>query len=317
MEYLNDVHARAMAWIRNNTIDGNGICVTHTKRYVYPEVTGYYIPTLLEWGETGLATAYAKHLLSIQKENGAWYDSEDKLPYIFDTGQILKGLVAIRDLLPEVDEHIIKACDWMLTRMEESGRLKAPDGISWNPGECEETIHAYCLSPIRDAGRLFGRDDYTQAAHKSLAYYMEHDRDSILHFGQISHFHAYVMEALADMGETELCREAMTNLEQYRNEGGGIPAFKDVPWICTTGCFQLAVVWYKLGDKEKGDRLFDYTCTFQNPSGGWYGSYPESKFKNLFRSGRMKPGYFPVEEISWANKYYLDALFLKEKNGKG
>lgn len=306
------VFDRAMAWVKKNTIDGNGICVTSAKQYIYPEVTGYFIPTLLEWGEDDLAVSYAKYLMSIQKEDGAWYDSEGKLPYVFDTGQILKGLVAIREKLPEADEHIRKACDWMLSRQDESGALRAPEGNAWNPGECEETIHTYCLSPIRDAGRIFGRDDYVQAAQKALAYYIEHDRESILGFGQISHFHAYVMEALADMGETDLCRQAMTNLERYRNPQGGIPAFKDVPWICSTGCFQLAVVWYKLGEKEKGDSLFHYTCRFQNPSGGWYGSYPESKFKNLFRSGRMKPGYFAIEEPSWVNKYYLDALYLKE-----
>ena len=298
----------AMRWIKAHTIDGNGICVTDKKMYVYPEVTGYYIPTLLEWGETDLALSYAKHLCSIQKADGAWYDSEDKLPYIFDTGQILKGLIAVRGLMPEVDTHIIKACDWLLTRQEESGALKAPDGITWNPGECEETIHTYCLSPLRDAARIFGRDDYEQAAAKALAYYIEHDRESILHFGQISHFHAYVMEALVDMGETDLCRQAMMNLEQYRNAQGGIPAFQDVPWICSTGGFQLALVWFKLGEKAKGDSLFDYICAFQNPTGGWYGSFPESKWKNLFRSGRMKPGYFPEEEPSWVNKYYLDAL---------
>ena len=32
----------------------------------------------------------------------------------------------------------------------------------------------------------------------------------------------------------------------------------------------------------------------------------------------MKPGYFPVEEPSWVNKYFLDALYLKNKlSGQG
>lgn len=313
MQNNTEVFNRAMAWIRQNTVDGNGICVTNRKQYVYPEVTGYYIPTLLAFGETDLALSYARHLISVQKEDGAWYDSEGKLPYIFDTGQILKGLIAIRHLLPEVDAHIIRGCDWLLTRQEESGRLRAPDGMEWNPGQCEETIHTYCLSPLREAARIFERPAYAEAAGRALAYYTEHDRESILGFGQISHFHAYVMEALFDMGETALCREAMENLEQYRNAKGGIPAYKDVPWICSTGCFQLAVVWYKLGEKEKGDSLFSYTCALQNPSGGWYGSYPASKLRNLFYGGRMKPGYFPNEEISWANKYYLDALYLAKR----
>ena len=305
------VFNRAMAWIRSNTINEKGICVTHKKRYVYPKATGGYIPSLLNWGEKERAIAFAKHLCSIQKEDGAWYDSEDRLPGIFGTGLILKGLIAIRELYPEANAHIAKGCDLLLRHMIPEGRLPAPDGIAWTSGECEETIHICCLSPLMDAARIFDNRIYAEAARKSLAYYTEHNRDSILGFGQISHFHACVMEALADMGETDLCREAMNNLERYRNKGGGIPAFKDVPWISATGCLQLAVTWYKLGELEKGDRLFNYTIGFQNPSGGWFGSYPESKLRNLFRSGRMKPGCFPAEEISWANKFFLDALTLK------
>lgn len=44
------VFNRALEWIKRNTINGNGITVTSAQQLVYPEVTGYYIPTLLEWG---------------------------------------------------------------------------------------------------------------------------------------------------------------------------------------------------------------------------------------------------------------------------
>lgn len=42
-----------------------------------------------------MAVTYAGWLCSIQHEEGAWYDTDDKEPYVFDTAQILKGLVAI------------------------------------------------------------------------------------------------------------------------------------------------------------------------------------------------------------------------------
>ena len=95
---------RAILWIRNNTISGNGITVTSKVKVIYPEVTGYYIPSLLQWGERDLAISFAKYLCSIQKEDGSWYDSTDTDPYVFDSAQILKGLVAIRKIMPEVDE---------------------------------------------------------------------------------------------------------------------------------------------------------------------------------------------------------------------
>ena len=306
---------RAILWIRNNTISGNGITVTSKDKVIYPEVTGYYIPSLLQWGERNLACAYAKYLCKIQKENGSWYDPTDTAPYVFDSAQILKGLIAIRKIMPEVDGHIIKGCDWILSNMQTDGRLTTPDQGAWGNNEnfCSELVHVYCLSPIRKAGHIFNRTDYLEAVNKILSYYKREKMDKIKNFSLLSHFYAYVMEGLFDLGEVELCRESMERLEKYRNSKNGIPGLNDVPWVCSTGMFQLAIVWYKLGDLERGNSLFYYALSLQNKSGGWYGSYPSpSVFAPLYR-GRKKPYYFPDEEISWANKYFLDALALKEK----
>lgn len=306
---------KAIAWIRANTIDGKGIAVTSKNRLIYPEVTGYYIPTLLQWGERELAISYAKHLCSIQKENGSWYDSADKEPYVFDSAQILKGLVAIRNLLPEVDAHIIKGCDWILSNMQSDGRLTTPSKDAWGNSEdfCSELIHIYCLSPIKEAGKIFNKPEYLAAVDKILGYYKKEKLDKIKNFSLLSHFHAYVMEGLFDLGEVDLCRASMKRLEKYRNWRGAIPGLKDVPWVCSTGLFQLAIVWYKLGELEKGNTLFYYALNLQNESGGWYGSYPASGLLSRFLRGRRKPYYFPDEEISWTVKYFLDALALKEK----
>lgn len=306
---------RAIKWIEKNTIDNKGITVTSKKKIVYPEVSGYYIPTLLEWGDKERAICYAKYLCSIQKQDGSWYDSHGNAPYVFDSAQILKGLLAIRGLLPEVDGNIISGCDWIISNMQPNGRLTTPSKQAWGDNEdfCSELIHIYCLSPLREAGRIFDRSDYIEAANKILEYYKREKIDRIMNFSLLSHFYAYVMEGLFDLGEVELCREAMTNLEKYRNKKEGIPGLKDVPWVCSTGLFQLAIVWYKLGELSKGNSLFDYALSLQNKTGGWYGSYPApSIFSPLYR-GRNKPYYFPDEEISWAVKYYLDALALKER----
>ena len=314
MKYVKQ-YDKALAWIRKYSIDGSGITVTSKELKIYPEVTGYYIPTLLQWGERDLAISYAKYLCSIQKEDGSWYDSEDRAPYVFDTAQILKGLIAIRCIMPNVDEHIIKGCDWILTNMQPDGRLTTPSKDAWGDNEdfCSELIHIYCLSPIRDAGKIFNKSEYLDAVSKILGYYKTHKLDRIKNFSLLSHFYAYVMEGLYDLGEVDLCRESMERLEKYRTSKGAIPGLNDIPWICSTGCFQLAIVWYKLGELEKGNSLFYYSLKLQNKSGGWYGSYPAPGFAAKFYRGRKKPYYFPQAEISWAVKYFLDALSLKEK----
>lgn len=306
---------KALEWVKTNTIDGSGITVTSKERRIYPEVTGYYIPTLLQWGERDLAVAYAKYLCKSQYEGGAWYDPSGNAPYVFDTAQILKGLVAIREIMPEADGHIIKGCDWILTNMQPDGRLTTPSQDAWGNNEnfCSELVHIYCLSPIREAGNIFGRQDYLDAVNKILGYYMHNKADRIANFSLLSHFYAYVMEGLFDLGEAALARECMERLSRYQNKKGGISGLNDVPWTCSTGMFQLALVWYKLGELEKGNKIFDYACSLQNESGGWYGSYPAPSIFSIFYRGRKRPYYFPDAEISWANKYFLDALAMKER----
>lgn len=309
-----NIFNKAISWIKENTIDGSGITVTSKEKVIYPEVTGYYIPTLLQWGEKDMAKAYAKYLCSIQKVNGAWYDSMNCIPYIFDSAQILKGLVAIYPIMPEVGKNIICGCDWLISNMNEAGRLVPASEECFGEDDTfySELIHTYCLTPLVKASTIFQKPEYAEAAEKIKKYYIRNYKEKILNFSLLSHFYAYVMEGLLDMGEEKLVREAMGNLEKYKNSKGGIPGLHNVKWVCSTGMFQIALVWYKLGELKKGNEIFDYACSLQNKSGGWFGSYPVSCF-NILAKGRQKACYFPNAEISWANKYFLDALAYKEK----
>ena len=244
MKNLVQQYRKAMEWIRKYTINENGITVTSKEQVIYPEVTGYYIPSLLQWGEREMACAYATYLCSIQKNDGSWYDSQDKDPYVFDSAQILKGLIAIRDIMPEVDDNILKGCEWILSNMQPDGRLTTPSKEAWGDDEkfCSELIHIYCLSPIKKAGEIFHKTRYIESVSKILGYYKKEKMDRIKNFDLLSHFYAYVMEGLFDLGEIDLCRECMERLEKYRNSKNGIPGLNDVPWVCSTGMFQLAQI---------------------------------------------------------------------------
>lgn len=300
------IYNKAIKWIEKNTVEGKGIICSTNLPIPYPEVSGYYIPTLIRWGYRDLAVQYAKWLCSIQKEDGSWYDTNDNSPYVFDSAQILKGLIAIRDILPEVDKHIIMGCDWILSNMQENGRLITPDMTAWgNDGSCSELVHIYCLSPIKEAGIIFDRPDYIESADRIFSYYKTNHYDDIMNFRLLSHFYAYLMEALVDIGEIEMAKEAMSKIENLQNKNGMVPAYQNVHWVCSTGLFQLALVWFRLGNTKCGTKTFEYACSLQNESGGWYGSYivyPDLNENN---------NYFPACEISWAVKYFLDALYYK------
>lgn len=300
------IYKKAIKWLKENTVINEGIINNTKLKKSYPEVTGYYIPTLIKWGYKDLAIQYAKYLCSIQKEHGSWYDTDDKSPYVFDSAQILKGLIAIRDIYPNVDENIQKGCDWILSNMQPSGRLTTPDMTAWGSDRtCSELIHIYCLSPLKEAGIMLNRKDYIEKADKIWNYYKTNHYDEIMNFNLLSHFYAYLMEALLDIGEVEMAKEAMAKIEKIQTKDGYIPAYNDVNWVCSTGLFQLALVWFRLGEFSCGEKAFEYACKLQNESGGWFGSYIVKE-----NCGETND-YFPNAEISWAVKYFLDALYYQ------
>lgn len=305
-----EIYNNAIGWIYKNTIDDKGIVNFTGMEEVlpYPEVTGYFIPSLIRWGYRELALKYAKWLVQTQNEDGSWSDVYGGKPYIFDTAQILKGLIAAKSIGLDGDNSILKGCDWILSRMLDSGRLLQEDTSAWdfkqNPDI--ELIHIYCLSPIIDSGKAFDRPDYIEKAKKILEYYKNQYLDSIRNFGMLSHFYAYVIEGLIDIGESDLAEEAMKSVEKLQRDDGFVPGMPNVNWTCSTGLFQFAIIWYRLGNVSRGKKAFDYACHLQNISGGWYGSYSING-----QGGR--PPYFPDQEISWAVKFFLDALFYKNK----
>ena len=301
------VYNNAIRWIDDNSIAGEGIINNSSLKLSYPEVTGYYIPTLLRWGYKERAVSYAKWLCSIQKKDGSWYDTLNEAPYIFDSAQILKGLLSVRNLYKDkdtIDQAIVNGCNWILKCMTAEGQLITPTETAWG-GVATELIHTYCLSPLIEAARIFNKKEYEEAAYKILNYYKTNYRQQIVNFSMLSHFYAYVVEAMIDMGENELARQAMSNMEVYQKENGAVPAYNNVDWVCSTGLFQLALIWYRLGDEQRGNRAFTYACKLQNETGGWYGSYISEADENETND------YFPNAEISWANKYFLDALYYK------
>ena len=301
-----DIYYKAVGWIKDKIVDNKGIINRTGLDKPYPEVTGYFIPSLIRWGYRDIAISFAKWLCEIQKPDGSWYDTEDKQPYIFDSAQILKGLLSARHLYPEVDMNIRKGCDWILSNMEENGRLPSPRENDFGDEKTfAEFIHIYCLSPLVEAGEILNIPEYREKAYRILYYYKEHVYDKIMNFSLLSHFYAYIMEGLLDMGEEKMVRQAMENISCLQKENGSIPGYSNVGWICSTGLFQMALVWFRIGEMEKGNKAFQYAC--KNASGGWFGSYLSEENPEECNT------YFPNSEISWAVKYFLDALYWKNK----
>jgi len=289
---------RALAWVEAHSSQGGGIAVSATDQRSYPEVTGYFIPTLLAWNETDRAVAYGEWLLSCQHAGGYWCGPDAGEPYAFDTGQIIKGLLALA--ASTKDDRwlpaIRTACDWMCSLIQNDGRPEVPDVKGWN-GEVPSGILLYAYQAVREAGIQLGNQHWVTDVDKLIAWFTR--QPGLVKFTHLSHFHAYIMESLCDLGLHDLAREGMKSVARLQRLGGAVPARPDVRWVCSTGLFQYSIVWHKLGEFKRAEKAFRAGARLQNHSGGWYGSY------GLFA------GYFRQEEISWAIKYYLDALRLR------
>ena len=296
--------AKTISWFRSVVISGAGFPVSTGQNISYPEVTGYIIPTLYDLGEKDFARDLALWLISVQHPDGA-FCAPDGMPYTFDTGQVLRGLLTVIDDVPQAKERTIKACDWILTQIQSDGRLTTPSTDMWHLPEdkmVNDNIHLYVLPPLVEAGRRFGRSEYVDASRHALAYYKQ--RSDLISFTTLSHFYGYVMEALCDLGEKDLAKQGMKEVAPLQKFNGSVPAYPGVDWVCTPGVAQLAIVWYKLGMIDRGDAALRYLKRIQNDSGGFFGSYGKGA------------NYFPREELPWAAKYFLDACHWSMRKGE-
>jgi len=286
---------RALDWFKAHLVPGQGIIV-HTKQPLpYAEVTGYFVPTLYEWGEHDLARSCLRWLVSVQLPDGA-FPAPDGVPYSFDTAQVMRGLCAAVERDEDFSGPLRKASEWLAARIDEDGRMTTPSTALWGD-IASDLIHSYAIYPLLKAGQVLHEERFERAARRAQAYYTA--QPALVPFNRLTHFHAYAMEALWELGEDALVRRGMAEVAAKQRQNGAIPAYPDVEWICSTGMAQYALVWYRLGERDHADRAMRYLEGLQNKSGGFFGSYG------------VGAKYIAGAEISWAVKYFLDAQRLR------
>lgn len=285
--------ARALNWIRNHESLHGGILVLSGSQDAYPEVTGYLVPTLLEYGEKDLLKRLVRWLLCTQRADGS-FTSPDGVPHIFDTGQVLRGLLAVSDLIPAAFMAVERAADYLCSHMINNGKEGFGSRYS---GTIPESVHLYVLPPLLKAAQVMERSDYRTSIENCLDFYCKHP--DAFQIGTLTHFLGYEIEALIDLGLTDKAISILNRIQEKQSDDGSIPGVGDSIWVCTPGLAQLALCWYKIREWEPADRALDWLERHQEPSGGFLGSYG--------------PGatYFPDNQVSWTVKYYLDAHRLR------
>jgi malonyl-CoA O-methyltransferase len=290
--------ARALSWIRANHLPGGGIRVESGHRYAYPEVTGYLVPTLFAYGDEELASQLAEWLVCIQRPDGSFTDPDQGRSYVFDTGQVLRGLLSACGKIAGAEEAARRAADYLVATTIDEGRGGFPREYAGS--DCPEAVQLYVLPPLMGAAARFDCTRYRDVARRCAEYYLG-QRDC-LRLDDLTHFLAYQLEALIDLGYAERARDVLAALAAMQREDGavrGTGGTAGTDWVCTPGLAQLAICWYKRDMADPADRAMSWLERHQESDGGFRGSYG--------RGASYKAGV----EVSWAPKFFLDAHLLR------
>jgi len=215
-----------LGWIKSHS--PSGVLNWHNGE-VYPEVTGYLIPTLLKYGEDELAIQYAEYLLSIQNKDGS-FNGIDGKARIFDTSACYEGLDAIGETDAADD-----AKTWLQSQYLDNGALPIEPG--------GDLTHVYT---IRASGLINSRlgKKYWQ---------FEDGWDTRWGSKQRMHYIAYGLEGLAMLG---VDISEPLSISRRILVGGLMPYWIETDWkkargTDVTATCQMAVLYAKHGVDAK------------------------------------------------------------------
>jgi hypothetical protein len=309
----------------------------------YPETTGYLIPTLLRLSQTlqgfdgeERAVALGSWLLTLQGSDGWWRGGVhppkgDPGPSVFNTAQVLQGLVALHDLTGE---------DRWLAGAQRAGRWLAAgvdhDGL-WAGGDYRAagtpSYYTYAAWPMLEVAERCGDEAIRSAATGVLDAILRRRREngSFAEWGfsegvpAFTHTIAYTLQGLIASARLlddwerygKPVEKGLWTLAQRTEETDGRLAGRlDDDWepgagyVCLTGNAQLALCLLELDEREPDTRLrraaarlVDVVCGAQRlraPLGGVRGA--------VAGSAPVWGRYMILRYPNWAAKYHCDAL---------
>jgi hypothetical protein len=309
----------------------------------YPEVTGYIIPTLYDFAEATANASAARAaeratdwLLELQMPSGAFpgglHNGGQAEPSIFNTGQILQGLVraSMERKNAAILERAAVAGDWLT-------KAQSVDGAWSGAGAYQGSAHTYYSMVSWALAQLAGETGearYLKTASKNIEWVLKHARaggwiDGInLHGHAIYlHFIAYVIQGILECGIllqrddaiAAAAKAAWVLLRKFETHkrllGTYEPDFRPgLRFACLTGNAQMCGVWLRLfqvsGDLRylnaalKMNEMLKQSLRLKGVreiAGGVAGSQP------------IWGAYQPMRLISWGGKFLADSLLLEQR----
>ena len=335
-----------IGWVRDAQRPDGGIAAYYSllSGYAesYPEVTGYLIPTLYDFGHLAadedalhIAERAAHWLLSLQMSSGAFpggLHGQPSAPSVFNTGQVLQGLVRAHAESgnSEFLRSALAAGDWLSGQQREDGAWAGPGAYQEAP-HTYYTMVAWALTQLARSG---GNDRHASAVERNLNWVLPQFRSSgwidginLQGYPTFLHFIAYVIQGVLECGillgrgdaVAAASKSAWVLLRRFetnkRLAGAYAEDFKvGQAFACLTGNAQMSCVWL---------RLFEITGDLRYLNAGLK---MNELVKRLVPAGRRHgvvggvagsyPGwgsYQPMRYISWGCKFLADALMLEQR----
>jgi uncharacterized protein YyaL (SSP411 family) len=306
----------------------------------YPETTGYIIETMLAaanaLGRPDLVQRAQRMIdweLSIQQRDGAFpghFGEPGSRPVIFNTGQIMHGMVAGYTQLKRSEclDSAVRAGHWLADQQDEDG--------CWRRFEHNDTPHVYntrATWPLLATGLIAGDKRLVQAARSNLDWALTQQTESgwfatnafVPWKSPFTHTIAYAIRGFLEsgvlLGEERYLAAALKAgkgmAAVQRADGWLAGTYKDgwatdATYACLTGIAQMSLNWTRLAqaageqDLRRHARLaLAYLKSTQrldhaDPAvrGGIAGSAP------------IWGDYSRFEYPNWAAKFFADALLM-------
>jgi hypothetical protein len=309
----------------------------------YPETSGYLIPSLIGLSRVlrgfdgeERAIALGSWLLQIQDAEGWWHGGlhppgDEAKPSIFNTAQVLQGLVALDELTGEGRwlEAATRAGRWLAAGVGANGLWAGGDyRASGTP-----SYYAYAAWPMLEVSARTGDDATQRAAESVLAAILARRRPSGAFAGwgfsegkpAFTHTIAYTLQGLLESARVlddwptygEPVEAALTELARQAEEAQGrLPGRLDEDWkpaaryVCLTGNAQVALCLLDWERRRPDSRLVaaaallsDFVCGRQRLRSAVPGLRGA-----VGGSAPIWGRYMALRYPNWAAKYHCDAL---------
>ena len=312
----------------------------------YPETTGYIVPTMVHYSRLSgdeacreRARRMLNWLVSIQMPEGAFQGGmvgeTPLVPTVFDTGQILLGLVAGVEEFGDDRYHVAmcRAAEWLVKTQNPNGcweQQVSPFGLSG-----PKAYDTHVAWGLFEAARVEPGRDYAASALANVNWALAQQQDNgwfrrcclTNHSQPLTHTLGYalrgMLEAYRHTGDASLLKGAQRTADgllEAAGHDGFMPGRLNadwsgaVEWACLTGTVQIAACWLilygEVGDPRyraaafAANRYVRRTVRLDGPPetrGGVKGSFP------------VDGGYGTYQYLNWACKFLIDANVAEKR----